>query len=87
MQWPPSMRSDRKSVVCDVAMPGEDGYPFIRKLRARASKACPIPALALSALSATDERRRALAAGFQLHLAKPIDIARLRDAVLELSKM
>jgi CheY-like chemotaxis protein len=43
--------------------------------------------LALTALASVDDKRRALAAGFQLHLAKPIDIARLRDSVLELVSM
>jgi CheY-like chemotaxis protein len=75
-------------ILCDIAMPGEDGYAFIRKLRARETgRGASIPALALTALAAHDDRRRALAAGFQLHVAKPIDIDRLRDAVLELSKM
>ena len=75
-------------ILCDIAMPDEDGYAFIRKLRGRASaEGALIPALALTALSAEDDRRRALAAGFQLHLAKPIDIDRLRDAVFTLSQL
>jgi two-component system, chemotaxis family, CheB/CheR fusion protein len=76
-------------ILCDIAMPVEDGYAFIRKLRAQEAvrHSASIPALALTAMVAHDERRRALAAGFQLHVAKPIDIDRLRDAVLELSKM
>ena len=75
-------------ILCDIAMPGEDGYTFIRKLRARESGPGPsIPALALTALASAEDHRRALAAGFQLHLAKPIDIDRLRDAVLELSRL
>jgi two-component system CheB/CheR fusion protein len=73
-------------ILCDIAMPGEDGYTFIRKLRARTvAEGSHTPALALTALAAEDDRRRALDAGFQRHLAKPIDIDRLRDAVLELS--
>ena len=75
-------------ILCDIAMPGEDGYTFMRKLRARETASdTPIPALALTALASEDDRRRALGAGFQLHLAKPIDIDRLREAVLELSKL
>jgi two-component system CheB/CheR fusion protein len=75
-------------ILCDIAMPGEDGYAFMRKLRAqRAGRAAPIPALALTALAAADDRNRALDAGFALHLAKPVDIDRLREAVLELSRM
>jgi signal transduction histidine kinase/ActR/RegA family two-component response regulator len=75
-------------ILCDIAMPGEDGYTFVRKLRARDARlGTAIPALALTAMAAEEDRRRALAAGFQLHLAKPIDIDRLREAVFELSKL
>ena len=73
-------------IVCDIAMPGEDGYSFIRKLRARETAAGgAIPALALTALASKEDKRMALAAGFQRHMAKPIDIDHLRTAVLELS--
>ena len=79
---------DPQAILCDIAMPGEDGYAFIRKLRALESgRVAPIPALALTALAAADDRKRALDAGFALHLAKPVDIDRLREAVLALSKM
>ncbi len=75
-------------ILCDVAMPGEDGYTFIRKLRAREGAQGPsIPALALTALATAEDRGRAVRAGFQLHIAKPIDIDRLRDAVLTLSTL
>jgi len=78
-------------ILCDITMPVEDGYSFIRRLRTREAAATPItariPAMALTALAAVNDRRRALAAGFQLHFAKPIDIDRLRTAVLELSKL
>jgi CheY-like chemotaxis protein len=75
-------------IVCDIAMPGEDGYAFIRKLRAReGANGVPIPTLALTALASVDDRHRALAAGFQAHMTKPIDIDRLRDAVLELARL
>lgn len=76
-------------IICDIAMPGEDGYAFIRKLRAyEASRHVPsTPVLALTALASLDDKQRALAAGFQLHLAKPIDIDRLRDAVLKLVEL
>ena len=73
-------------IVCDIAMPGEDGYSFIRKLRARETVAGgAIPALALTALASNEDKRRALEAGFQRHMAKPIDIDHLRSALLELS--
>lgn len=72
-------------VISDIAMPGEDGYSFVRGLRARdAAHGGKIPALALTALDSEEDRRRALAAGYQMHMSKPVDIDRLRDAVVEL---
>jgi len=73
-------------LLCDVAMPGEDGYAFIRRLRALGvDDGGRTPALALTALATEDDRQRSLAAGFQLHLTKPVDIQRLSDAVVELA--
>ncbi len=75
-------------ILCDIAMPGQDGYTFIRKLRARESgQRTPTPALALTALTTEQDRGRALVAGFHQHMSKPIDIDDLREAVLELSKL
>jgi signal transduction histidine kinase/CheY-like chemotaxis protein len=72
-------------LVCDVSMPGEDGYVFIRKLRARdAERGGDVLALALTALAGEEDRRRALDAGFHSHMAKPVDVDRLRDAVVHL---
>jgi CheY-like chemotaxis protein len=68
-------------------MPEADGYSFIRKLRARGpGRGGDTPALALTALSTPEDRRRAFAAGYQGHMAKPVDIDRLRDMVVELLK-
>jgi two-component system CheB/CheR fusion protein len=73
-------------VLCDIAMPGEDGYSFIRRVRALGSDAGgDVPAAALTALATADDRRRSLAAGFQMHLTKPVDTQRLTAAVVELS--
>ncbi|HKP63349.1 MAG TPA: response regulator [Polyangiales bacterium] len=68
-------------IVCDISMPDEDGNTFMRKVRAGGLN---VPALALTARTSEDDRRRAFAAGYQLHLAKPVDIDRLRDALVEL---
>jgi two-component system CheB/CheR fusion protein len=74
-------------VLCDIAMPGEDGYSFIRRLRALGpGRGGLIPALALTALAGEEDRQRALSAGFQMHVAKPVDIGRLTEAVAELSR-
>jgi len=72
-------------LLCDIAMPGEDGYSFLRRLRARGpAQGGSIPALALTALAGDGDRGRALAAGYQMHLTKPVDIDRLRQAVMDL---
>ena len=69
-------------ILCDIAMPVEDGYCFIRKLRSLgADRGGLIPAAALTALAGDDDQKQALRAGFQLHLAKPIDSARMAKAI------
>jgi CheY-like chemotaxis protein len=74
-------RFSPQAIVCDISMPDEDGNMFMRKLRAGA---VDVPALALTALSSEEDRQRASAAGFQIHLAKPVDIDRLRNALVDL---
>jgi CheY-like chemotaxis protein len=59
-------------VLSDIGMPDIDGYDFVRRLRERVGGA-RVPAIALTAYAGTDDRRRVLAAGFQRHIAKPID--------------
>lgn len=70
-------------ILCDIAMPGEDGYAFIHQLRT-GRRGGQIPAAALTALAGEEDRRHALAAGFQMHLSKPIDAAQLAAAVASL---
>ena len=73
-------------LVADIAMPGEDGYSLIRKLRAlNRAEIASIPAAALTAFARTEDRQRALRAGFQVHLTKPIDADSLISAVASLS--
>jgi CheY-like chemotaxis protein len=73
-------------LLADVAMPGEDGYSLIRKLRAqRPSAAASIPAAAVTAFARTEDRQQALEAGFDLHLAKPLEARSLVAAVAKLS--
>jgi signal transduction histidine kinase/CheY-like chemotaxis protein len=73
-------------LLSDIAMPGEDGYAFIKKVRAMNSSVATIPAAALTALARDEDRQRALSAGFQLHLAKPIDGQSLIAAVVGLAR-
>jgi PAS domain S-box-containing protein len=64
-------------IVSDVGMPGTDGYQMMRTLRANEPRESRIPALALTAFARAEDRKRALVAGFQAHLAKPFDVAEL----------
>ncbi|MCY1047598.1 response regulator [Corallococcus sp. bb12-1] len=65
-------------VLSDIGMPGEDGYSFIRRLRALPEdQGGHTPAIALTAFARMEDRTRALLAGFQMHVPKPIDPAEL----------
>jgi len=73
-------------LVSDIEMPGEDGYELVRRIRARErGTRTRLPALALTAYGRPEDRRRTLAAGFNLHLAKPIDPSELVLAVANLA--
>jgi len=66
--WSPSI------VVSDIGMPGTDGYDFMRMFREwERKRGTWIPAVALTAYARAEDRVRALAAGYQVHVAKPID--------------
>jgi CheY-like chemotaxis protein len=73
-------------LLADIAMPGEDGYALIRRLRALHAPQASIPAAALTAFARDEDRRRAIQSGFQRHLAKPIDERTLVGAVASLAK-
>ncbi len=70
-------------LVSDIGFPGEDGYSLIRKVRARNGGG--VPAAAVTAYAGAEDRRRALEAGFQTHLAKPVDPSELIAAVAHLA--
>jgi signal transduction histidine kinase/CheY-like chemotaxis protein len=73
-------------LVSDLMMPGEDGLDLIREIRALDSQhGGRTPAAALSGLARGEDRRRAFAAGYQIHVAKPIDPSELAAAVEELA--
>jgi CheY-like chemotaxis protein/two-component sensor histidine kinase len=72
-------------LVSDIGMPGRDGYALIREIRLLPDAAASAtPALALTAFARAEDGIRALTAGFQLHLGKPVDEARLLAAVASL---
>jgi PAS domain S-box-containing protein len=66
-------------LVSDIGMPGTNGYVLLESVRGRVGT--PIPAIALTAYARLEDRERALKAGFELHVPKPIDPARLVRAV------
>jgi len=73
-------------IVSDIGMPDEDGYAFVRKLRALERKdGGRTPAVALTAYARADDRRAALVAGFQNHAAKPIEPQELVMVVANLA--
>lgn len=73
-------------IVSDIGMPKEDGYDFIRKVRKLAQQQKnQIPAIALSAYARVEDREFALAAGFQRHIAKPVEPYTLIEAISEVS--
>ena len=73
-------------IVSDIEMPYEDGYSLVSRLRRlpRAEGGLT-PAIAVTAYARSQDRRNALAAGFQMHVAKPVDPAQLVTAVAELA--
>ena len=76
-------------LVCDIAMPELDGYAVIGKLRAlekerRIPRSAQIPAIALTAYAQPEDRVRALGAGFQMHVAKPVEPAELIRVIASL---
>ena len=73
-------------LLSDVAMPAEDGLSLIAKVRALPpERGGRVPAAALTALAGPDDRDRVLAAGFQAHIAKPIDVDDLLQSVARLA--
>ncbi len=73
------------ALICDIALPGEDGYTLIRKVRSRkAYEGGRIPAVALTGYADSEDRSRALEAGFQTHVAKPVDPGELVEIIANL---
>jgi CheY-like chemotaxis protein len=72
-------------LVSDIGMPERDGYDLIREVRARGRGAETLPAVAVTAFASPEDRQRALAAGFQVHLAKPVDPKELTSVIASLA--
>jgi PAS domain S-box-containing protein len=71
-------------LISDIAMPGRDGYSLIRRTRALEARGHHLPAIALTAYADVDHRERALRAGYDRHLAKPVEPNELLEAVAAL---
>jgi|GEM_PF-173086 len=73
-------------LISDIAMPGGDGYALIRQLRRRGPERCGrVPAIAVSAHAREEDRRRALAAGFERYVTKPVEPSDLLAVVSEVA--
>lgn len=73
-------------LISDIGMPDKDGYALIREIRALpADKGGRVPAIALTAYTRTEDRIKAISAGFQMHLSKPADGAELMTMVASLA--
>ncbi len=72
-------------LIADINMPGEDGYSLIKRVRLLPDdRLSSIPAVAVTAMTRAEDTERALSAGFQMHLPKPIDISELVESIARL---
>jgi CheY-like chemotaxis protein len=79
-EWKPQV------IVSDIGMPVMDGYSLIRKVRSLGSEFSEVPAIALTAYARAEDRMRALAAGFQMHVPKPVEASELVMVIASLVK-
>jgi PAS domain S-box-containing protein len=78
-EWQPDV------LVADISMPEMDGYELIRRVRALdENEGGAIPAVALTALARVEDRLKALSVGYQMHVAKPVELEELRSVVASL---
>jgi CheY-like chemotaxis protein len=73
-------------IVSDLGMPTEDGYQLIRRIRGLSPDLGRIPAVAVTGYATSEDVQRALDAGFQLHISKPMDPASFVAAVADLAR-
>ncbi len=73
-------------LISDIGMPGEDGYSLIRRVRTLGpNDGGRVPAIALTAYARAEDRMRAVLAGFQMHISKPVEVAELLAMVASLT--
>ena len=74
-------------LISDIGMPDVNGYEFIRRVRRLPTgRGGQTPAIALTAYARTEDRLRALRAGYQMHVPKPVDLAELIAVIISLAK-
>jgi CheY-like chemotaxis protein len=72
-------------LICDLAMPEMDGYELLQNVRGLEPELGGLPVIAFTAAARSEDRARTLRAGFQAHLAKPVDPDKLVTTILELA--
>ena len=81
-RWQPDV------LVADISMPEMDGYQLIQRIRAReAQTGRKLPAVALTAMARVQDRMKALTAGYQMHVVKPVELGELRAVVASLASV
>lgn len=80
------VRESPDVLVSDIGMPGQDGYALIRRVRSLSDAHAHIPAVALTAYARVQDRVKAIQAGYQLHLSKPVEAIELVAMVESLAK-
>jgi PAS domain S-box-containing protein len=82
-----AIQQDKPDVlVSDIGLPGDDGYDLIRQVRALdEQRGGRVPAAALTAYAKDEDSHRAIAAGFQAHVTKPVELAELANVVASLA--
>jgi PAS domain S-box-containing protein len=83
------LRKERFDILLsDIGMPETDGYELIRKVRALdAARPGPLPAIAVTAYARPEDRQRSLLAGYQMHLAKPVEAREIVAAIAGLIRL
>jgi CheY-like chemotaxis protein len=75
-------------LISDIGLPEMDGYQFLEEVRRReAADGGGVPAIALTAFARSDDRTRALLAGYQAHLAKPVESSELLATVASFAEL
>jgi CheY-like chemotaxis protein len=72
-------------IICDISMPGKNGYQFIREVRSMPKNvSSSTPAIALTGFARPEDRTKAMIAGYQKHVIKPLDTPKLIAAITDL---